>query len=315
MNDHSDSPNASPYPDVEYGPSPPDAYEEGHGRDAPAMPPGHAGADLEPTFPLLDHFESDDRPMSLGDHLAELRRRLLVCLALALPLLILGLVFHGALWELLILPAREAVVWMGDGADAFERYFELRPTSPTDPLVVIFRLSVFFTVLTILPGLLYQAWLFVAPGLRATERQALRRIFAAGGVLFAAGVMVGWRFGAPAALAFLLAFSADLPAVRNLYAMDAYLAFLRGVALAFGVAFETPLAMWALARAGLLRTRHLRRWWRQVVLGVFALAAVLTPPDPFSQCLLAGILLVLLAAGYGLVHLAQPPEPLPEPEA
>lgn len=243
--------------------------------------------------------------MGLGDHLAELRGRLAFCLALALPLLMLGLVFHKPLWDLLILPARDAVAQFDTSAGAFERYFELRPQSPTDPLFVVFKLSLFCTLMVLLPGLLYQAWRFVAPGLKAAERRALRRIFGAGAFLFAGGVAVGWRFGAPTALAFLLSFSAGLPAVRNLYSMDSYMGFLSGVSLAFGVAFETPLAMWALARAGLLRTRHLRRWWRQIVLGVFVLAAVLTPPDPFSQILLATVLILLLFAGYFLVHAAQ----------
>ena len=284
-------------------------------RDPPRDPPRSPPAPDSESQPPSDPAPAPDGPLSpagsmtLGGHLEELRRRLLLCLIFVLPLMIAGMAGYRYLWELLLVPAKRALAGMGKPPEELGQYFMMLPQGPTYPLFAVARLALYASLMLVLPWILCQLWIFVSPGLRAAERNALRRIFSAGAFLFAAGVAAGWMYGAPAALRFLLPFSADLPAVQNLYTIDEYLSFITRISIAFGIAFETPLVMWALAKSGLLRAAHLRRRWRLIVLGIFVVAAILTPPEPFSQLLLAAIFIILTLGGYGLVKMAERPAP------
>lgn len=249
--------------------------------------------------------EAVSAPMSLGAHLDELRRRLVVCVLALAPLVVAGMLAYRQLWQVILLPARRAIAWMGLPPDRLSQFFEMVPQSPAYPLFAVTRLAFYASLLAVSPVLLGQAWIFLSPALLDAEKAALRRIFTMGALLFAAGAVFGWMYGAPLALSFLIPFSAGLEGVRNLYGIDDYLSFLTRVSMAFGLASETPLVMWALARAGLLRCHHLRRHWRPVVMAVVVVAGILTPPEPFSQIALAVALLALMGAGYGLVRLAE----------
>ena len=259
--------------------------------------------DDAPDTAVLDP-ESDarDRPMSLGDHFEELRWRLMRCAAFFFPPFIAGLALYPWLWELALLPARRAARMLGE---PMEKLIVLRPEGPADLVATVARWDAAVVALLLLPVWVYHLWMFLAPGLRAGEKAALKRILGSGSILFLAGAATAYWWGAPLGLAFLLPFNQSLAAVENQWGVDGYLAFLQMVCLGFGLAFETPLAMWALARAGLLTTRALTRYWRHTVLAVVILSAILTPPDPFTQLLMSAVILLLMLAGAWLVRLGE----------
>ena len=236
--------------------------------------------------------------MSLGDHLTELSRRLWVCVLAFLAVFIGGMFFYQELWSAIRLPLRWAAASLGKPV---EEYVHFQWLGPLDPFLAMARVTLFGGFLLVLPILVYELWMFVAPGLTRRERQALVTIFTAGSGLFLLGVAVAFFLALPVGLQWLLWFSGTLEGAVNQWTLDYYLGFVTLVCVGFGLAFETPLVMYALARVGLIGPQGLRRYWRHAILLIVVLAAIFTPPDPFTQIILASFLLVLYGIGYLLV--------------
>jgi sec-independent protein translocase protein TatC len=247
--------------------------------------------------------EEPERRMSLGDHLAELRARLGICVLALLAAFILGGFFYSQLWTLVRLPVCWAATALGKKPEELVSFIWL---SPLGGFTAIARVDLILSLLLVLPLLVYEAWCFVAPGLTRRERGLIFSIFTAGSGLFVLGAVVAFLFGVPLALVWLLSFNLSLEGSLNQWTLDEYLSFLTMVAVGFGLAFETPLVMLALAKAGLIRPEGVRRYWRHTLLLIVVLAAIFTPPDPFTQIILASLLTVLYAIGYLLVRWAAP---------
>lgn len=124
--------------------------------------------------------------------------------------------------------------------------------------------------------------------------------------MFFLGVAIAFFHAVPLGLQFLVRFNQTLPGATTMYTMQEYTSFVTMACLGFGVAFETPLVMMALARVRLIHPRGILRAWKHVILGALVAGAVLTPPDPVTQLLLAGILLLLFMLGYGLAWWVYP---------
>lgn len=223
------------------------------GRDAPGPPGSFA-----------------DPPLSLSLHLRELRSRVLkalagwgACAAAAYA------AFPGLLYLLLRPPVVRLVY-----------------QSPTEPFFAQIRLSCIAGLLVAFPWLLYQAWAFVAPALRPPERRGLLRLIPAAYALFLLGGGLGLFAVAPAGLRFLLSYST--PTLEPYITISAYLGYLGSIALGMAVLFQLPVALYALALAGLARPEPLAHYRRHIFLGLLIASAALTPgPDVYSQLLLA----------------------------
>lgn len=227
----------------------------------------------------------------MGSHLEELRKRLIISLAIFAPLFVVGMLIYQTLWKIIILPLDRAAPHL----------LRFQALGPSDGLVMAMRIAFAFALFLSLPVWLSQIWNFVAPGLTGHEKRLLYLSLGSGGVLFAIGAAVAYFVGIPFALEFLLPFNQSLSGWENSFTGTGYVDFIITCCAGFGLAFELPLVMFALGWVGLLTPELLRRWWRVVVVLIFFLAAVMTPPDPFTQMLLAIPMLGLFVLGYWLV--------------
>lgn len=228
---------------------------------------------------------------SIGPHLDELRRRLILSVAAFIPAFAVGLWLYRALWELLLVPLNAA-------APNLARFQAL---SPSDGLILTLRVAFAFALFATMPVWLAQAWNFVAPGLTPGERRWLYLSLGGGCALFFCGVLAAYFAGVPLALSYLLPLNQTLAGWENSFTGSGYVDFIVTCCIGFGVAFETPLVMLALGWAGVVTPEGIRARWRLAVVAIVFIAAIMTPPDPFSQLLLAAPMVLLFSLGYALV--------------
>jgi sec-independent protein translocase protein TatC len=148
-------------------------------------------------------------------------------------------------------------------------------------------------VILTIPVTFYQAWEFVAPGLKRKERKAVVPILSIGSILFVLGAFFAYMVVVPVALQFLMGYTQGFTGVRLLWNIGDTLKFESVLMLVFGFAFEMPLVVVALTRVGVLSPDMLARRRRHCIVGMFIAGALLTPPDVVTQICLAVPLVVL----------------------
>jgi len=153
------------------------------------------------------------------------------------------------------------------------------------------KLSIVAGIFIAFPIIFYEAWKFVAPGLYRREKRFVFPTVASAWVCFVIGGLFAYFLMLPMAVYFFASLSG--PNINNMWSVDRYFNNSLQIMLAFGVVFEEPVVISLLAIVGLVRYRHLKKWRPYVIVIMFALAAVLTPPDPFSQIMCAIPLLIL----------------------
>lgn len=239
-----------------------------------------------------------DRPMTLVEHLEELRHRLLVSLiALAVGAVLAYLVVDQLL-AFLIQPVGR-VVFLG----------------PTEGFFTRLRVALLGGAFLALPVILYQAWLFVGVGLTRSERRAVLWVLPISIVLFVGGAAFALRAVMPVTVRILLEVGST-PQIEPMIALGQYLSFVTAFVLGFGAMFEMPVVVLVLARLGIVTHRTLAAGRRYAILVIFVLAAVLTPgPDVFSQFMMALPALVLYEASVVIARLAAPRSPTREAES
>jgi sec-independent protein translocase protein TatC len=166
--------------------------------------------------------------------------------------------------------------------------------------------AIFFAM----PVILYQVWAFVAPGLYRHERRFALPLFISSVFLFYAGATFAYFIVFPLAFQFFVGTTPE--GVRMMTDMTQYMDFAVLMFFAFGIAFESPVATVLLVRTGLVRRETLAKNRGYVILGIFIVAAFLTPPDPISQTMMAIPMYLLYEAGVLMSRVlvrAQPPDP------
>jgi sec-independent protein translocase protein TatC len=225
--------------------------------------------------------EEKQGSMSLIDHLRELRHRLLICLWA----LVVGSVIGFALYE----PAMRLIqapycdfLRENPAKDPFpEQGCSLVFLGAIDGFVITVKVILFLALVVALPVVLYQLWAFIVPGLTSRERRWALPFVALSVVLFLLGGLFAY-LTLPKALGFLLSVGGDF--VSPLLTVDKYVGFVIFTILAFGLGFEFPILLISLSAAGVLSADTMRRYRRQVILGLAIFAAVITPsPDPISM--------------------------------
>ncbi len=224
---------------------------------------------------------TDRARMSILEHLAELRDRLLKSvIALAVGVLVGGLIAPPVL-KLLVAP-------LGDQTPI--------AIAPTESVAVYFKVSIMVGLVVAMPVIVYQLFRFVAPGLEPQERRyvlvgaPVAAISFAGGVVFAALVLI------PAAMPFLRGFLPDI--VEQTYSINNYMSFVSTILLWAGLVFETPLIMYFLAKLGVVTPDGFGKARRTVIIGAAVVAAVITPThDPINMLLIMIPFLVLYELG------------------
>jgi sec-independent protein translocase protein TatC len=171
--------------------------------------------------------------------------------------------------------------------------------SPPALFIAYIRLAALSGLIFALPIILYQVWAFIAPGLYSREKKFAIPFVGSSVLLFLAGGYFGWAVAFPAAFDFLINFKEDLPGGMKIEAtvmVGDYIEFITRMFIAFGATAELPILSVFLTVAGLITHRHLIKFFRYFIVVAFIISAVLTPPDPMSQVLMA----VPLSALYGV---------------
>jgi sec-independent protein translocase protein TatC len=228
--------------------------------------------------------ELDDGSMSLVEHLAELRSRLIKCLiAIALGSLV-GYYFLDPIMHYLTEPAGK-----------------LYYMQPSEAFFTYLKVSIAVGFLVALPVIFYQVWRFFLPALTQKERILVGILVPSSVILFFIGLAFSFFFVLPAAVKFFMGFSnTELEAI---FSVDKYFDFVIWFVLPFGFVFELPLVIILLARMGFVTSRFLGKYQRIVVFLSFVIAAIITPtPDVFTQSMIALPTILLYEISYLIVR-------------
>jgi sec-independent protein translocase protein TatC len=212
---------------------------------------------------------------TLISHLLELRDRLVKAVGGVFLLFVPAIIFRKQIFALLVDPLVRS---LKDGD-------KLIATGVMSPFVMPLKLAFFSALFAAMPWVLYQIWAFVAPGLYRKEKRFAVPLLVSSIVLFYVGIAFAYFAMFPVAFGFFS--NQDLMGVGYSPDINAVLDFVLATFFAFGVAFEVPVVVVLLAVTGLVSVQKLAEARGYVVIGVFVAAAVLTPPDPISQIMMA----------------------------
>ncbi len=229
--------------------------------------------------------EGLDSSMSIIDHLEELRRALVQSLLAALLAAVVCWFWSRPLLDLLVQP----ILGAAEGI-----YFH----TPVEAFMTRLKLAAICGLFVVLPFIFYKIYGFILPGLYERERRVVTPLLISSTALFYLGVVFAYTIVIPKVVTFMLGFGTEV--MQPLIGIGPYFAFVARLCLAFGVVFELPLVILFLSTIGVVNPRVLLRTWRYAVLLIVIFAAVLTPPDVFSQLAMA-VPVILLYFGSVLV--------------
>ena len=167
--------------------------------------------------------------------------------------------------------------------------------APAELFMVYIKIALIGAIVLSLPFILYNVWMFLSPGLENNEKKIILFSLLSGGILFVLGAIFGYMVTLPITIKFFGDFS--LAEVQSMISFSNYLSFAITMVFSFGLIFELPILMVLLVQFGIVKTSFLKTNRKMMVLVIFVLAAILTPPDIISQTLLALPMLLLFEIG------------------
>ncbi len=257
---------------------------------------------------MLKIRDIDQTQAPLLDHLIELRTRLFRCvLALGVAFAVC-FYFADEIFDLLVRPLAAAFP-PGQGKLIYTQLYEA--------FFVEIKVALFAAFFVTFPIIANQMWAFVAPGLYAKEKKAFLPFLLATPVLFTLGASLAYFIVMPTAFKWFLGYQGNIAGIQQeaLPAMGPYLDLVMRFILAFGISFLLPVLMMLLNRAGIITREQFAKARRYVVVGIFVVAAVATPPDVVSQLILAVPLIVLFEGTLLLMPRAKKDEEKKDEEA
>ena len=230
--------------------------------------------------------------MSLMEHLEELRRRIVHSAAYLCAGFVVAYIFHERLYGIVDAPLSHLGI-------------KLNYTHPMDPLNLYLQVSLIGGAILASPFILYQVWLFIAPGLYQKERRFVIPFMGATVALFLGGAAFGYFFVLPGALKILIVqFGSKF---NPMVTIEEYTGFFLSVILGLGISFEMPILIFFLALFGIVSPRFLWKNIRYAILAVFLVAAIITPsPDPWTMCIYAIPMLALYMIGIAVAWWVHP---------
>ena len=234
--------------------------------------------------------EEKIKQASFVEHLSELRSRLLKSIIYLFVFFVISYIFAENIYNFLVEPYAEAVK-----DDDINR--RLIFTALHETFITYLKVAFFVAIFITSPVILIQIWKFVAPGLYRDEKRALLPYMIATPTLFLLGGMLVYYLVMPLAIKFFLSFettsiSTSLP-IQLEAKVNEYLSLIMRLIFAFGISFQLPVLLSLLARVGFINSEYLKKRRKYVVVIIFAVAAILTPPDPITQIGLGIPLLIL----------------------
>ncbi len=241
-----------------------------------------------------------DDKMPFMEHLGELRVRIMRSLYCLLAGLAIAFPFSQRVLDWLAEPVKRSgntLVFL----------------SVTEAFWVQMKVALFLGLFLAAPGILWQVWRFIEPGLHEHEKRYAGPFVIIGSLLFILGGVFSLKIVTPSAVAFMLSYAR--PGLTPMISIDSYIDFLLKFTLGFGAVFEVPLAITLLARMGLVTPKMLAQNRKYAILGAFIAGAVLTPtPDMINQSLMAGPIIILYEVGIIAARIfgrARKPAPAP----
>ena len=235
---------------------------------------------------------SDDKEKksSFIEHLTELRSRLVNSIIYLFIFFLICYFFAENIYSFLVAPYADAV--KNDGLDRRMIFTALHET-----FITYLKVAFFAAMFVSSPIILTQIWKFVAPGLYKNEKRALLPYLVATPTLFLFGGMLVYYLIMPLAIKFFLSFETSshlgsLP-IQLEAKVNEYLSLIMRLIFAFGISFQLPVLLSLLARVGFIDSEYLKKRRKYVIVIIFAVAAILTPPDPITQIGLGIPLLIL----------------------
>jgi sec-independent protein translocase protein TatC len=236
---------------------------------------------------------------SFISHLVELRDRLLRSL-IAVAVVMGALCLYpgpGDIYDFLAAPLTSA---LPEGT-------KMVAIGVVTPFMVPLKVTGMVAFVLALPFILFQAWAFVAPGLYAHERRLGIPLIISSTVLFVAGMSFCYYFVFGQVFHFIASFAPK--SITPAPDIEAYLSFVMTMFMAFGIAFEVPVALVVLVKLGVVSVEKLKEWRSYFIVGAFVVAAVVTPPDVVSQLALAVPMCLLYELGILAARLVSRPAP------
>ncbi|MBU1221792.1 twin-arginine translocase subunit TatC [Myxococcota bacterium] len=265
----------------------------------------------------------DDTRQTLASHLRELAYRIRLILIWLVAGFTAAFIFKEPLFEILVAPLSPA---MNDNPN-------LHFASPIEPFFTYLWLSLRAGVLFAVPGIIYNLWAFIAPGLKVKEKRFVFLITFFGAIFFILGVLFAYFIVFPYGFKFLIDFAAESPGnikliphisefIKEVYnytpvladgssavslnatiMMGEYLKLMINLLMAFGIVFELPLVVYFLATSEIVSTLALMKFFRYFVVIAFTVSAILTPPDVVTQVMMAVPLILMYLLSVGVAHL------------
>ncbi len=223
--------------------------------------------------------EEEKQPFTA--HLEELRNRLITCIVAVSIGFVASYAFKEKLFYILVAPLQKAMK-SGD---------TLIYTHLPEAFFTFLKTALISGVMLASPIILYQFWMFIAPGLYDREKRLLVPVLFLSTFFFLGGAMFGYFIVFPWGFKFFLSFATET--IRPMPSMREYLSFASKMLLAFGLVFELPLVITFLARLGIVSVDFLKKYRKYAILLFFIGAAILTPPDVVTQIMMALPLMVL----------------------
>lgn len=234
--------------------------------------------------------ENESQQSSISDHLIELRARLIKSLIFFVFAFIFSYFYAEQIYNFLLQPYVKA---LESGSTQGKR---LIFTALEETFLTYLKLSFYSAVFFSVPIFLIQIWKFIAPGLYANEKKTILPFLIATPVLFILGALLAYLFVMPLAIKFFLSFESTTQTAIPIQLeakVSEYMSLIVIFMFAFGLSFQLPLLLIILALAGAIDSKYLSERRRYVIVIIFIVAAILTPPDPISQIGLAIPLMIL----------------------
>lgn len=243
-------------------------------------------------------MSKQQEPESLGEltiigHLVELRNRILRCVVALLVVFLALVYFANDIYAFVSAPL----------VSVLPESTSMIAIDPTAPFFAPFKLTFYVSLFICAPYVLYQLWAFIAPGLYRSEKEVAIPLFISSVLLFYAGIAFAYYVLFGLVFSFFVSVAPEGIAVAP--DISSYLSFVMKIFFAFGFAFEIPVAVFLLIWAGILEPESLQNKRPYVIVGCFVVGMMLTPPDPFTQSMLAIPMWMLFELGlyFGKVFL------------